>query len=92
MLNSQIHHQKCQEPLKKHQAIYQNSVCNRILVCHIGIAIYYLFIYLFSDQICNQHLQKPTITKYQVGKSEVKNDVRVCFKGILKYHESISAQ
>ena len=28
-------------------------------------AIYYLFIYLFSVQIFNQHLQKPTITTYQ---------------------------
>ena len=41
MLDSQIHHQKCQEPLKKYQAIHPNSVCNRILVRH------FLFIYLF---------------------------------------------
>ena len=29
-------------------------------------AITYSFIYLFSVQISNQHLQKPTITKYQI--------------------------
>ena len=31
-MNSQIHHQKFQEPLKNYQAIYPNSVHNRILV------------------------------------------------------------
>ena len=43
------------------------KVCIRILVGHIGVAIIYLFIYLFSVLIRNQHLQKPAITKYQVG-------------------------
>ena len=45
VLNSQIHHKKCQEPLKVSKAIHPNSMCNRISVRHIGTTICYLFIY-----------------------------------------------
>ena len=70
---------------KVKKAIHLNSVWIHILVCHIGTAISYLFIYFqFTFVISNfKNSQLPNIKI-----SEVRNDVRVCYKGILKYHKS----
>ena len=76
--------------IKKYQAIHSNSVCNRILVRHIRTAISYLFIYLF---IFSSNSASSKTHNYEISStSEVRNDARVSCKGILKYHESISAQ
>ena len=59
--------------------MHSNLVYNRILVRHIGTAISYLFIYLFSGQICNQHFRNPQLRNIKYIKSKER-----FFKGILK--------
>ena len=65
MLNSQTHHQKCQEALKQ----LSSDSFKFSMLSHFGPPYWnrhFLFIDIFSVQIRNQHLQKPAITKYRV--------------------------
>ena len=50
------------------------------MVRHIGTAISYLFIYLFSVQIRNQHLPKPTFKNSPTNPPSIGRSVRISVK------------